>query len=103
MVGTPNTLADVPNLADPDAAIVADVNAATNVTVKPLQLNSGAALGKYVAAVLERNLELLSGAPNPNSSSEPQSNTYNLCAKAMRHLFEECPELSCAKKNVRHN
>ena len=30
------TSANVPNLADPDAAIVAGVNAATNVTVKPL-------------------------------------------------------------------
>ena len=30
------TLANVSNLADPNAAIVASVNAATNVTVKPL-------------------------------------------------------------------
>ena len=68
-----------------------------------MQLNGGTAIGKYVAAVLERNLELLSGVPNPNSSSEPEGNTYNLCAKAMRHLFKERPESSCAKKNARHN
>ena len=66
---------------------------AATIVVKPLQLDSAAAMGRYVAQVIESNLKMLKSMPTV-MSPEPAGNHYNLCAKAMRHLFEERPETS---------
>ena len=79
-------------LPEPASEVVAAGGSAT-IVVKPLQLDSAAAIGRYVAEVIERNLEMLKSMLTA-MSPEPVSNIYNLCAKAMRHLFEERPKTS---------
>ena len=75
------------------AAEDAVAGSAATIVVKPLQLDSAAAMGRYVAQVIESNLEMLKSMPTV-MSPEPVGNHYNLCAKAMRYLFEERPETS---------
>ena len=88
--GAKGSKANAPPESGPE--VVAASGSAT-IVVKPLQLDSAAAIGRYVAEVIKRNLEMLKSIPTA-MSPELVGNVYNLCAKAMRYLFEERPKTS---------